>query len=104
MGQLRFSIFLLLIPCLLVTSQARENTQDVVPEGVPKTKVEGTTQLAVKHAATTADENDEVPESQADKDDKLMKGAVALGSVIAAIAGVASGPVGAAITVGELNT
>ena len=104
MGHLPFSIFLLLIPCLLVASQASENAQEVAPEQVPKTNVEGTSQLAVRKAATGDDETDEVPESQSDKDDKLMKGAVALGSVIAAIAGVASGPVGAAIAVGKLNT
>ena len=103
MGSLPLTIFLLLIPCLLVASQASENAQAVVPEEVPKTNIEGTTQLAVKQAATTGDENDEVPESQSDKDDKLMKGAVALGSAIAAIAGVASTPVGAAIAVGKLN-
>ena len=105
MGHLPFSIFLLLIPCILVASQTSENAQDVAPEQVPKTNVEGTSQLAVRTAANTGDdETEEVPESQSDKDDKLMKGAVALGSVIAAIAGVASGPVGAAIAVGKLNT
>ena len=104
MGFRPCTIFFLVVPCLLLASQKSGNAQAVVLDGVPKTKVEGATQLAVKEAATTGDENDEVPESQSDKNDKLMKGAVALGSVIAAIAGVASGPVGAAITVGELNT
>ena len=103
MGSLPFTIILLLLPCLLVASQASENAQAVIPEEVPKTNIEGTTQLAIKQATTMGDETEEVPESQSDKDDKLMKGAVALGSAIAAIVGVASAPVGAAIAVGKLN-